>query len=168
MVHTVRSVTSSTLLNWPLLFQCRVPEDCDCDRHWVRHHGIHRLLRQTHSHPHQQHYRRSLDVWRNWTLTLLPRAMVSRDVPMAKSLHLSQPRRTNDHSFFTSSLVNFPYLWMGGREQRLLSSPGRGLLAAPMYDNHVFPRRFHLKYGVRFAERKIYPFVQEQLLPNLS
>ena len=37
-----------------------VPEDCHRHSHWLRHHGLHRLLRQAHSHPHQQHYCRGL------------------------------------------------------------------------------------------------------------
>ena len=35
-----------------------VLEDCHRHRHRVRHHGLHRLLRQAHPHPHQQHHRR--------------------------------------------------------------------------------------------------------------
>ena len=36
----------------------RVPEDCHRDGDRLRHHGIHRVLRQAHPHPHQQHHRR--------------------------------------------------------------------------------------------------------------
>jgi hypothetical protein len=40
--------------------QKRIPEDCDRDRHRVRHHGLHRVLREANSHSHQQHHRRSI------------------------------------------------------------------------------------------------------------
>ncbi|CAI5512529.1 unnamed protein product [Closterium sp. Naga37s-1] len=36
----------------------RIHESCIQDSHWVRGHGIHRLLCETNFHPHQQHYRR--------------------------------------------------------------------------------------------------------------
>lgn len=38
------------------LLSSRIPEDCHGHSDWVCHHGFHWLLRQTHSHPHQQHH----------------------------------------------------------------------------------------------------------------
>jgi hypothetical protein len=40
--------------------QKRIPEDCDRDRNRVRHHGLHRVLREANSQSHQQHHRRSI------------------------------------------------------------------------------------------------------------
>merc|ERR550532_3000416 len=34
----------------------RIPKDRHCNRHWICHHGIHRIFRETHPHSHQQHH----------------------------------------------------------------------------------------------------------------
>ena len=38
------------------IFYFRIPKDRHCNRHWICHHGIHRIFRQTHPHSHQQHH----------------------------------------------------------------------------------------------------------------
>ena len=39
----------------------RIPKDRYCNRHWICHHGIHRIFCQTHPHSHQQHHCRIVD-----------------------------------------------------------------------------------------------------------
>ena len=44
-----------------LLLFFRIPKDRYCNGHWICHHGIHRIFRQTHPHSHQQHHCRIVD-----------------------------------------------------------------------------------------------------------
>jgi len=41
--------------------QKRVLKDCNCHSHWLCTNGIHRIFRETHPHPHQQHHRGGLE-----------------------------------------------------------------------------------------------------------
>lgn len=45
---------------------CRIPEDCHGYSDWVCYHGFHWFLRQTHSHPHQQHHCVSIRNLYSW------------------------------------------------------------------------------------------------------
>ena len=47
------------LHNYAFFF--RIPKDRYCNRHWICHHGIHRIFCQTHPHSHQQHHCRIVD-----------------------------------------------------------------------------------------------------------
>ena len=49
---------SKFLVNFILttIFFFRIPKDRYCNRHWIRHHGFHRIFRQTHPYSHQQHH----------------------------------------------------------------------------------------------------------------
>ena len=46
----------------------RIPKDRYCYRHWIRYHGLHRLLCQIDPHSHQQHHRRLVE----WLLQAAP------------------------------------------------------------------------------------------------
>lgn len=45
-----------TPLTFILPLCSRIPKDCYGHSNWIRHHGLHWILCQTHPHPHQQHH----------------------------------------------------------------------------------------------------------------
>lgn len=49
----------------------RIPEDSHGYRYWICHHGLHRFLCQTHSHPHQQHHCVSTSIINNCMIYIL-------------------------------------------------------------------------------------------------
>ena len=60
------SMTGKLLIISTLHF--RIPKDRYCYRHWIRYHGLHRLLCQIDPHSHQQHHRRLVE----WLLQAAP------------------------------------------------------------------------------------------------